>query len=83
MSEERLYLLVELPRGALLATEPKSTISRVALLETPTPPAIQWCEVTVSFQPTANGLQMCFEECCDQLSFPPEVTFSSWPTGQR
>ena len=40
MSEERLYLLVELPRGALLATEPKSTISRVALLETPTPLAI-------------------------------------------
>ena len=83
MSEERLYLLVEVPRGALQATGLKSITSRVALLETLMPPVIQWSEVTVLFQPTANGLQMSFEECCDQLSFPPEVTFSSWPTGQR
>jgi hypothetical protein len=81
VSEERLFLLVEVPRGALQAMEPRSTISRVALLETLNPPAIQWSEVTVSFQPTANGLLMCLEECCDPLLSPPEVTFSSWPTG--
>ena len=83
MSEEHLYLLVEVPRGALQATAPKFTTSRVALLETLMPSAIQWSEVTVSFQPTDDGLQMFLKECCDPLLSPPEVTFSSWPTGQR
>ena len=77
MSEEPLYLLVEVPQDGPAATAHKSTTLRVVVLKIPIELEMRWSEVTVSHPPSASALRTFLKVCCDLHSSEAAETYLS------